>query len=592
MGLLDDLYAQMRHSNALREAVTAAPPPTGAGPNPASGQNPAAPPPAAEEEVVEEPLIDQDDEIDSIDHPANHPAVHAAHAGFIITHDAMADDPTPENVQLFEDSWGNLKGALQTYVFGNQGGAEVGPDGQPIAVDPEAEGEEGEEIGGDDAEDDAETDETDDGVEEEAATPQGGEVEADSGSDDSGDDKEKKKMPFPKRESNPYIATNAQKHGVKGMNTAAYTNPHQLKIEYVSEDQTPWHINSGSTPISKHPTPEAAEHCLAELVAQAGKPMEMTGKEGNYTKSLIPDAPSAGNVSWNSVIGTQNQDFAPPNVAGPGIGGPWRGEPQPRKSESAAPSSGRVLDNPWAANNPTNYRDTSHDYQAGHQNMYGGQSPRSNLSESAPVLSNPWAGTGTAATGFNDTCPELAVPMHPTFANLPPQNVLAGNPSGMGGAPANSRASMAQFSESNSFMCSDTPSLMQLAAGYEYQPKDLNAYSNQRTSAQAPSLNQSQALQESSAAVESAPAPRLYEASCPNCSGHGCASCGQAGAVSNQEAAQMRESVEAAGAACGSHLMWSPKLPKQPFYGTYKPTQSKDPMVQAYDRINYARSRR
>lgn len=306
-----DFMNKMPFTRRLMEGMQppAAPAPTGAGPNPTSAQP----------GMTTDPAVDQDDSIPNIDHPANNPAVHAAHAGFLVAHNSLADDPTPENLAIANAQWSQLNDALTTYVFGGGGGAQEAPAGDSAGQMPGEEVEdEGLEAGG--------------GEQPETPQPPGSAGEEggeEDGAEEEDDEEDKKKNPFKKSESFPFtfreagasVRTNAQQRGVRGMNSPDFQRAY---VDYDSEDETPWHINTGETKLSpSFSTKEEAEHALSAWSSQSQQAMEMDGEEEYYTQSLLKNPDGDTEVSSGSVMGGQEQDFEKPYIGGGNFGGSY-----------------------------------------------------------------------------------------------------------------------------------------------------------------------------------------------------------------------------------------------------------------------------
>lgn len=251
------------------------------------------------------PQMDPQDQVPDIDHPANHPAVQAAHKGFIEIHDALAENPCAENIMLFDQAWAQLKGALETYVPGCEpGGGDVAPE--------EMEGEEAEQLGPPGMPNQApEAEMEDDGAEEAppAAAPKAAAAEED---DDEDEDE-------PKRESNPYSKMSAQLNGVETMNTWDASDSHKAKICYNSESDTPWHIDTGKTKLSPgFETRNEAEAAFAQWMAQSQQHQEMYGKQDRHSSELIPaGSPNENGSKYKSVMGGEKQNFKPPYTGTP-----------------------------------------------------------------------------------------------------------------------------------------------------------------------------------------------------------------------------------------------------------------------------------
>jgi hypothetical protein len=424
--------------------------------------------PQVQSQVPQQPYneqVDEDDEIPSMDHPSRHPAVQAAHAAFVVAHDALADDPTPENLEIFLDQVGALESALRSYVFGEQPGEEEV---------------EGEEVEGEEDEEEVEEDPEEEDEEEES-------------------NKFKK---IQKRESSPYHKARAQSEGPQTMNDLF--SPEDLDVVYDSTQLDPWTIRYGQENLANFSTKEEAEDALELWMSQAQEPMPMDGQEEEYSDFLLPDPPEEIDVSADSVMGGEEQDFRPPTVFTPD----------------------RMLESEQNQSHIISYGSMGEVDQYQPEDHKISNSSKSNFSES--------------------------------------------------------------FSPEDYFNKSSR-SILDIESSYEEPEPDYNDPNFFRESKEEIRLIDSDDDDQENV-VE------IRESQCPSCAGLGCGCCGSTGRVSSEMAEILQESINEhnnrVSEAIGSNHFWSDKNNDVEFFGTFEPEPSDDPMINAYDEIHLARSRR
>lgn len=475
--------------------------------------------------------MDADDQIPNVDAAVYHPAVTAAHQAFLVVHDALCDDPTDENVQLFEAAVGDLIGAIRQYILGGGG----------------APGEEVEMEGDELVEEEPEIEDPADEDDEEAPAA-------------AGPPAKKKPNPFQKKESNPTRHVNAQTRGVGSMNTLASTSP--FSIDYSSTGQgKPWVLSYGEQKLDEFDSREQAEHLMGEIMAQAQASQPMSGKEKNYTKSLLPKAPGDISATHDSVMGGEEQDFEPPIVF------------TPQQYLESQPEVGSLYQaSPPAQRQHQNHSQSLQEATCAERPVDGGY---------MKLLGQYNGGKGLS---MGKELPKLAMARE-IAAHAPGTELVPVSPSCM------------QLIQEGVDVCLDPTKATGADQLKGLRPPTIP--SANLTSAReitGETLRQQAHIQESinKPVIESGPFDGfLREAQCPACSGLGCIHCGQDGKVAFAKESELKESIYEGYKSAGNALMAPTFAPEQDFYGTYQPGQvdMSDPMQAAYDHLNYAKSR-